>query len=160
MLGPLTALSLLFGAMAGGDTVLTVRTVQQRLAELGPTATVRELDGGGRWEQVLSRIGSGDSRWIALARQLAAGTDANTAGTLSVALAEALPKSPRAVLTALKLNGPSSLNPDRVCTAPFYEGSTVDIRTYKAEALQGLETVSDARLSQRRDACVSRLEAL
>ncbi len=159
MLSLVLAAAFLAGTMSG-DTALTLQTVQHRLAEIGPTATVRELDGGGRWEQVLDRIGAGDSRWIALAPQLAAGTDANTSETLTVALAEALPKSPRAVLTALDLKGPLPLKPDRVCTAPFYEGSTVDIPTYKAEALRVLGSVSDARLSRRRDACVSRLQDL
>ncbi len=159
MLSSVFALVLLTGT-ASGDTALTLQTVQHRLAEVGPTATVRELDGGGRWEQVLGRIGSGDSRWIALAHQLASGTDSNTSETLSTALAEALPKSPRAVLTALNLKEPVSLKPDSVCKAPFFDGASVDIPAYKASTLRILGAVSDARLARMRDACVSRLQDL
>ncbi len=159
MLSSVFAFALLAGG-ASGDTALTLQTVQHRLAEIGPTATVRELDGGGRWEQVLDHIGSGDPRWIALARPLASGTDASTAETLSAALAEALPKSPRAVLNALNLKGPVSITPGSVCNAPFFEGATIDIPAYKASTLRILGTVSDARLTRRRDACVSRLQDL
>ena len=38
-------------AAVSGDPI-NLQTIRQRLAELGPTATVRELDGAGRWEQV------------------------------------------------------------------------------------------------------------
>jgi len=159
MLGSVVSLVLLVAA-ASGDTALTLQTVQNRLAEVGATATVRELDGGGRWEQVLGRIGSGDRRWIALAHQLAYGADSTTSQTLSSALAEALPKSPRAVLTVLNLKGPVSLKPGSVCKAPFFERASVDIPAYKASTLRILATLSDARLARVRDACVSHLQDL
>ena len=50
MLSSVFALALLTG-MASGDTALTLQAVQHRLAEIGPTATVRELAGAGRWAQ-------------------------------------------------------------------------------------------------------------
>jgi hypothetical protein len=150
----------LLGAAPSGDTPMTVAMVEHRLAEIGPTATVRELDGAGRWEQVLNRIQSGDARWIALVHQLAQGADASTSGALTAALAEALPKSPRAVLNALNLKGLAPISPDRVCTAPFQDGAAGDVSAYKAASLKALAGLSDSRLSPVRDACILRLQRL
>jgi len=157
LIGPALTLALLLPAPSG-DTPLTAATVEHRLAEMGPTATVRELDGAGRWEQVMNRIQAGDARWIALAHKLALGADANTSGALTTALAEALPKSPRAVLSALKLKGPISA--DRVCAAPFLDSDSATFSAYRASTLKALGELSDARLTSMRDACVSRLEDL
>lgn len=146
-------------AAVSGDPI-NLQTIRQRLAELGPTATVRELDGAGRWEQVTSRIGSGDARWIALAPELAKGADAGTAETLSISLADALPKSPRAVLAVLDLKRRSNLSPERVCRAPLAQDTAERQTAYRTSALLAVASVADARLDRARDACASRLQSL
>ncbi len=164
MISSALTLALLAAALTG-DTPISVAAVEHRLAEMGPTATVRELDGAGRWAQVLTRIQAGDARWIGLAHRLAQGADASTSGALTTALAEALPKSPRAVLAAMTLKGPAPISPARVCKAPFQDDDEVDITAYKASTLKALGALSAQRLTGQRlasvrNACVMRLEAL
>lgn len=135
----------------------SVSSVQAQLVKDGPLATVRALDADGRWDAILDRIGVGDPRWIALAPGLAPGADAGTAEGLGIALATGLPRAPAAVLAVLSPQGPGSLAPDRVCSAPFIEDTAAHQHSYKAQALAAVATVTAPGLATMASACKAQL---
>jgi hypothetical protein len=101
-------------------TPLTPSIVQAEIRGHGAKPVVDQLFKTEAWGQVTRNIGAGKTDWIALAPDLAAGTDAATAETLGISLAEALPKSPGAVLAVVQLNGDAApLLVSNVCSAPF-----------------------------------------
>jgi len=107
---------------------------------------------------VTRNIGAGKTDWIALAPDLAEGTDAAALETLGISLAEALPTSPHAVLAILQLGGDASpLLVARVCSAPFLEDTARHQHLYKAEALHSVSAVADAQLSTVKAACLDEL---
>lgn len=65
---------------------------------LGPQSVVISLNHKGLFNRVLDEISSENTEWIQLAPQLAKATDAGDSEGLTVALAGALPKNPKAVL--------------------------------------------------------------
>src|SRR5689334_574509 len=92
---------LLTAAFASAAAAPTPTSVLRMIDARGARRTVRALDRDGehtRVGAVLDRIASGDRRWLALVPRLAPGTDAGTAEGLRIAVAQALPRNPRAVL--------------------------------------------------------------
>jgi hypothetical protein len=139
-------------------TPLTPSIVQTEIRALGAKPVVDQLFKTETWWQVTGYIGAGKPDWIALAPDLAEGTDAATSETLSISLSEALPKSPDEVLTVLELGGDASpLFVGKVCSAPFLEDTSSHQHLYKAAALHALSAVADPRLSNLKAACVDQL---
>ncbi len=142
-------------------TPLTPSVLQSEIRGHGAKPVVDQLFETQAWWRVTRNIGAGKTDWIALAPDLATGTDAATSETLGISLAEALPKSPHAVLAVLELGGDASpLFVGRVCSAPFLEDTARHQRLYKAEALHAVSAVADAQLSNVKAACLDELEKI
>ncbi len=142
-------------------TPLTPSIVQAEIRDRGAKPVVDQLFKTEAWWQVMRNIGAGKTDWIALAPDLAAGTDAASSETLGISLAEALPKSPSAVLAVLELGGDASpLVVGNVCSAPFLEGTARHQHIYKSAALSAVSAVADPRLSNVKAACLNQLEKI
>ena len=142
------------GRAAGPPGLSQVRASLQRE---GSHATVRRLMASGTWRAVLDAIGRGDAGWVAIAPSLARDADGAFAEGLGVALAEALPKSPAAVLNVLDPGDGQVIGASRVCSAPFIEPKPGVLAAYRKRAVAAVRAVRVARLSAARRACLARL---
>jgi hypothetical protein len=142
---------------AAGRPRPTVAEVRRDVTRLGPTATVQGLWRDGRWSVVEDRIAAGQADWIALAPMLAQGTDAGTAEGLSISLAQALPRNPRAVLAVVRLEPGRVLSLQRVCAAPFIEETAEHHAIYTRAAFKALAGAMEASLEPARRACLEQL---
>jgi len=139
-------------------TPLTPSIVQTEIRDRGAKPVVDQLFQTEAWWQVTRNIGAGKIDWIALAPDLAEGTDAATSETLGISLAEALPKSPNAVLAVLDLvSAASPLGVGNVCSGPFLDDTARHQKLYKAAALHALSAVADPQLSTVKAACLNEL---
>jgi len=139
-------------------TPLTPSIVQTEIRNHGAKPVVDQLFQTEAWWQATRNIGAGKIDWIALAPDLAKGTDAAASETLGISLAEALPKSPNAVLAVLDLgSGASPLRVGNVCSAPFLEDTARRQHRYKAKAQHAVSTVADPQLSTVKAACLDEL---
>jgi hypothetical protein len=142
-------------------TPLTPSTLQAEIREHGAKPVVDQLFKTEAWWQVTRDIGAGKTDWISLAPDLAEGTDAATAETLGISLAEALPKSPGAVLAVVQLNGDAApLLVSTVCSAPFLEDTAHHQHVYKSAALHAVLDVADPQLSNVKAACLDQLKKI
>ena len=155
-------LSLRAPAIAGGpsDVVpkpLTTDWVLREIAEHGPRHAVRVMWDQERYDEFLGNISAGKQEWIALAPELAAGTDAGASEGFGISLADALPKSPKAVLGVLD---PSkwTISSARVCSIPFIEPEKAFYESYARAALVAVEAVSDAGLARQKELCRAELQ--
>lgn len=144
-------------APAGAASSQQAQQLARRLASEPPRTVVQSY--GERFEAaVLSHLDRGEPDWIALAPELARGTDAGSSEGLSMALAYALPLQPAAVLAVLRKDrGP--LEAQRVCSIPFIEASVKDIKTYRHRAVQAVRQVQDPDLRPARDRCLQALQS-
>ena len=97
---------------------------------------------------VMNGIASGDSAWLDVAQQLTPASAA-AAASLSIALASALPRSPKRVLATL---GPKYPVED-VCSIPFLKAESTLVTSYHDEAVTALSRVDSPPLTNVRDAC-------
>ncbi len=144
-------------SMSAPPPTLTTTEVQREVVTEGPLATVKALWRAGRWVIVGNCVASGDPDWVALAPLVAPGTDAGTSEGLSIALADAFPKAPDAVLAVVTGHGGGSLNPRRVCRAPFIEDEPEHRRAYLEAALEALDRPMPAVERANQHACLARL---
>jgi hypothetical protein len=145
-------------AAAGPDTLtLTVEHIAADIAAEGAGPVVHRLWESGEFDSVLDKISSGDSKWIRLAPDLAAGADAGAAEGLGVALARALPSNAAAVLAVLDQARPA-LSPAYVCGIPFIEGSLKDVTDYRRKAEAAVEQIHGASLHDSKQACIAALQ--
>ena len=131
--------------------------IEADVRRVGAKAVVNRLWESHAWGSVEAHVSSGDRAWIALAPTLSAGTDAATSEGLGLALAEALPKWPKAVLAVLDLTDRPVLGPSQVCSVPFYDVSAAFLRHYKQRALAAVSAVRDQRLAPAKRACLAKL---
>ena len=125
----------------------------------GAKATVDLLYSGaraGEWESVISHVQSGSSPWVAVAENLATGTDAGTSLDLQVSLALALPMNPRGVLRLAGTQGFLSLKD--LCGAPFIEPSHSYMLKYLKRARRSLQSLHDAALQPQKAACLAQID--
>jgi hypothetical protein len=97
---------------------------------------------------VLNGIATGDSVWLDVADKLTPASAAAEA-SLSIALASALPRSPRRVLALLGPKYPV----EEVCAIPFLKPESTLITTYHDEAVAAVNRVAIAPLVKVRDDC-------
>ena len=134
---------------------LSPAAIARDIAKHGAREVVSRLWSNGDYDRVMNRIDRGDAQWIALSPKLAPGTDAGTAEELPIALAFALPKNPRAVLSVL--GPPDGLPIGDVCSAPFIDGTVKDVAAYVKRSERAVAGVLDPRLAKTRDACLAQL---
>jgi hypothetical protein len=102
---------------------------------------------------VMNGIATGDSAWLDVADKLTPAS-ASAEASLSIALASALPRSPRRVLALLGPKYPV----EEVCTIPFLKPESTLITTYHDEAVAALSRVDSAPLLKVRDDCHTALD--
>ena len=102
---------------------------------------------------VMNGIATGDSAWLDVADKLTPAS-ASAEASLSIALASALPRSPRRVLALLGPKYPV----EEVCAIPFLKAEPTLITTYHDEAVAALNRVDTASLVKVRDGCHTALD--
>lgn len=102
---------------------------------------------------VLNGIATGDSAWLDVAEKLTPAS-ASAEASVSIALASALPRSPRRVLALLGPKYPV----EEVCAIPFLKPESTLITTYHDEAVAALNRVDSASLVKVRDDCRTALD--
>lgn len=124
----------------------------------GPHAVVAALwSDDGRWNQVMTNIGSGRPEWLNVAVALRPGTDAGTAETLDEAIFFALRTAPAAVLKLLK---DGRFDTKFVCSSNVGTDYTPTAsRRFIRERIKVLSDLSDAELLATRDQCLAGLRA-
>jgi hypothetical protein len=131
--------------------------VRREISSDGASATVQSLWRAGRWVVVENGVASGDVDWVALAPIVAPGTDAGTSEGLSIALADALPKSPQAVLSVVTPGGGGPLDLARVCSAPFIEDTPAHHAAYLQATLEALARPMPIALRPAAKACLAQI---
>ena len=138
---------------------LTPPAISDLVARDGAGPTVQRLVTNKRspqWDAVLRQVETGDDRWLAVARELSAGTDAGTSEGLQVALATALPKNPAGVL---RLAGTQPfLSLTNLCSAPFIEPQPAFFRRYLSSTRKALLRLKDAAIESRRLECLAEID--
>jgi hypothetical protein len=129
-------------------------TMDQEIQRLGSRAIVDRLIARHRFLEVVQAAAHGDPAAIAMAPKLVSGADALHQRELTVALALALPKTPRAVLSAIEAGAPY-FPPEAVCAMPFTAREGPDRKAYRAEATRGLNALADPDLADVRSACAN-----
>lgn len=134
---------------------LTPEFLRDSCYKYGAVNTMRLLTAPGSvlWSELLEHIAGGETDWIIHVPLFASGTDAGYATQLAVALAVALPKNPRAVLS-LEYAFVSLRN---VCSLPFFDPSEEFIRDYASEVLLSMEEVTDPHMRMDKEICLTRL---
>jgi hypothetical protein len=156
--GTLLLAACLAAASAQAQLRADLPQVRASLERDGPAATVKRLTDAKQWNAVLDGIGRGEAGWIAIAPLLAKGTDAGTAEGLGIALAEALPRAPGAVLHVLDRGDGPVLGASRVCSAPFLEPKPGVVEAYRPKAIAAVTSIRAPSLRAARDACLSALK--
>jgi hypothetical protein len=153
------ALVLCSSGYASGASRISPQEIAASVRANGAKATVNMLNsapGAEQWESVLKQIKTGDPRWLAIAADLAAGTDAGTSEALQTSLAAALPKNPSGVL--LLADTQSFLSLRDLCSAPFIEPSRAYLMKYLKQARRALRNLNDAKAEPRRSACLAEID--
>jgi hypothetical protein len=102
---------------------------------------------------VMNGIATGDSAWLDVASAITPSSAAAEA-SLAIALAAALPHSPRRVLALLGQKYPV----EEVCGMPFLHPDSSVLVSYHGGALIALGRVRDSTLTKTRDHCRAALD--
>lgn len=138
--------------------VLTPEFLREACYNYGAVNTVRMLTTGpesGLWNELLRHIADGETGWIIYVPLFISGTEAGQATQLSIALAEALPKNPHAVLSLEY----SFVSLRRVCSLPFIDPDKEFIRRYLQDVSKAMQDISDPYMKSDKDICLGRLKA-
>ncbi|MFM0738161.1 hypothetical protein PQQ51_13040 [Paraburkholderia xenovorans] len=137
---------------------LTPSRIERDVRTHGAHATVQSLNRTGRLDAVLSKIASGSVAWVRLSPDLAKGTDAGDSTGLSIALAQALPKNPKAVLAVLD-DGPVT-GAAVVCSVPLIEPSPDEVKDYLNRAIDAVRHTPDSGSLPQRAPCLQALKRI
>jgi hypothetical protein len=148
----------IFGVTGCKDTRWTPSgSAELILAEInlggGPNVAKRVDADASFGRTVMNGIATGDSAWLDVADKLTPAS-ASAEASLSIALASALPRSPRRVLALLGPKYPV----EEVCAIPFLKPESTMITTYHDEAVAALSRVDSAPLVKVRDDCRTALD--
>jgi hypothetical protein len=155
-------LSAVLAAHQPAPSKVTPELVTRMIDSYGAKRTVAELVGQdsptktdfGNFDVVLDGISSGDARWLALVPRVEPGTDAGTAESLRIAVAEALPRNASGVLRLIS-RAPSWRN---ACNYPMIEPTDEEARRYFKAAIPAVERVPDPALQVAKKACLTELK--
>jgi hypothetical protein len=141
---------------ARGGAPVTPAEVTAMLQKQTPQQTVNALYGTGensRWATVASGIAKGDPAWLALAPQIAKGTDAGTSDDFGMAAQDALTTNPAGtlrLLTQIEMGAGA-------CGENGFEVSAEQARIYHQTAIAAVESVNDPALQQIKTECLAAL---
>jgi hypothetical protein len=148
--------------LANQTSAVTPAAVGRMIDRYGAKRTVDKLSNAtpndihtdfGDFDKVLDGIASGDGQWLALVPRLAPGTDAGTAESLPVVVAEALPKNPAGVLRLVKRDA-AWLG---ACGYPMIEPTRKEMRAYFKAAIPAVKSVHDPTLRTVKRLCLTEL---
>ncbi|THD62944.1 hypothetical protein [Phenylobacterium sp.] len=148
----------LAASMAHAQVRPNLPEVRASIEREGAAATVNRLNRAGQWDVILDGMANGEPAWIAIAPLLAEGTDAGPSEGLGIALAQALPRAPAAVLHVLDPKDGPVLGASRVCSIPFVEPKPGVVEAYKPKAIAAVQAVRSPRLRWAREACLAALK--
>ncbi len=142
------------------STPVTLEEVREAFYRYSAPAIVEKLmeNKGANWDVIMNKVAGGDGDWIHHTIYfISPGTDAGTSDDVRMALANALPKNPKAVLCA-EINGkyPSL----EVCSLPFIESEYYFVKDYGEGTLAALHLVDAPELLEVRDNCARVLREL
>jgi hypothetical protein len=146
-------------ALSANSSTVTPRSVELMLGKHGARGTVQRLTRNagerdlGDYERVLDGVARGDPRWLALVPEIDPGTDADSAESLGIAVAEALPKNATGVLRLIRANR-SWLS---ACSYPMIEPTPKEARSYFRRAIPAVKSVSDPALRPVKKMCLANL---
>lgn len=132
---------------------LTPGDFRALLATRDATGVVHSLDEAS-WKAFLAHVEAGDRGWIDLVPLLAAGTDAGTSESLTIALSRALRTNPQGVLGVLAAK---SYAAGELCAENEIEISTLEAVRLIDDALVKVAAVLDPALIVERNACLHAL---
>lgn len=153
---------LVSAALFAGRARITPVTVSRMIDRYGAKQTVQKLSHAASndtrtdfddFDKVLAGIASGDPGWLALVPRLAPGTDAGTAESLPIVLAEALPKNPVGVLRLIKRDGSWR----DACSYPMIEPTHKEMDAYFKATIPAVKSVADPALRAAKRVCLSEL---
>jgi len=153
-----SSLLLLFCSGAGSGpsaASLTAGQIEARIHAEGGRKVIKDLRADeAEFEEILSRIDSGESEWLDVALLLKPFSDGGTAEGVGYAVARALPKAPARVLSLVG----HGFDLEEVCTSPFNEPAAGIAESYERKALAALATVRDRRLGTLASECAKRIK--
>ncbi len=106
------------------------------------------------FDQICSRIESGDPLWLKVASALRPAADAASAEELDFSVARALPNSPRGVLSMIG----KGFDLEWVCTSPFIEESIDIEKAYLHKAEKALVKLNAIDVEETRKKCLLRIQ--
>ena len=129
-----------------GTATPDISELEKKITTLGPKKTIAQLyaDDEKEWLLVTSKIAQGDWRWLQIAARLAPGADADSAESISSAVAMAIPHNPTGVLAITSERYPP-LTMANVCSLPFYTMSENELNQYVVDAIQALYKVPNGK---------------
>ena len=134
-----------------GRAEITLSEIKLR----GATEVSRRLDSDQSFgKTVLDGVASGDSVWLEVAAQLEP-TSAAAQASLSIALASALPRAPRKVLSIVDDKYPA----EEVCGMPFLKADSSEVITYHDDAIRAVSAVTDSSFEKVVDVCRTALDS-
>ncbi|GBQ88268.1 hypothetical protein AA13595_2351 [Gluconacetobacter johannae DSM 13595] len=140
----------LFGPTEATRT-LTARTLARQIQQDGPRKAVQDLTRDKEWPRMRRAVATGWQNWIDLMPDLMSATDPATTRSLQLALRQALPRNPRAVVAALDpRNGP--VRGGRTICAPAGMPAT-----WRHRAIRAVEALHDIHLIDQGADCLNAL---
>jgi hypothetical protein len=135
---------------------VTPAEVAAMLAKQTPQQTVNALYGTGensRWTTVARGIARGEEAWLALAPQIAKGTDAGTSDEFAMAAQDALTTNPAGTLRLLSQIEMGA----GACAENGFEVSAEQASAFHQTAITAVEAVSDPALQKIKTECLAAL---
>jgi hypothetical protein len=148
-------LSLVVQPALAADKMKTPDAVKSAIESMGARNFVNSLSSD-EVDQLLDKIGTGDSAWLAIVPNLKPGVDAAASEGLTVMLGAALPLNPNGVLALLdrSFKDANILTTRDVCGVPFIEAIP---RGYRPTAIAAVEDVNDPKLQRVKTRCLKQL---
>ncbi|GLR07642.1 hypothetical protein COO59_09505 [Mixta theicola] len=142
----LVLLLVLLPASLNAIAHLTPGYLTKEIKSQGARAVISELYANEEegWQYVTTQISKGENSWLDVASQLAPGTDAASAETLSSAVALAIPHNPAGVINILTEKY-QPLSRRQVCSLPFYQLTEAQFNQYVLDAIRTLYKIPDGK---------------
>lgn len=138
--------------------ILSASQFAADVAKEGPRPATQKLVAGGDWARVLGAIRNGAADWIALAPQLARGSDAQRGAELTAALAAALPRAPSDVLAVADPRRSPVLGIQVICGAPAGSHNSSARAQYLIDAQEAVDLLPDmAAVGRAKAVCLKEL---
>ncbi|MCE2565293.1 hypothetical protein [Komagataeibacter sp. FNDCF1] len=139
------------GAPTEASMGMSARNLARQIHEDGAEATVRTLDAQKSWPQFRRAVAAGWAGWVSLVPDLIAHVDDPTATRLRIALRQALPRNPHAVLSVIDPGNGPLLGAGALCTP---HGMST---RWRASSIHAISAVHDIHLAHQSTDCLAAL---